>query len=271
MDRIDLEAYLRRIGYEGPRGTAPETLRRLHRLHPEAIAFENLDPLLERPVALAPDALEAKLVHGGRGGYCFEQNLLFMHALRALGFTVSGLAARVVWNQPEDTLTPRGHMLLRVTLGDTVYIADVGFGGLTLTAPLVLEAGRDQETPHETMRLERAGTHWRLRALIGTEWRSLYTFQLEEHFQVDYEVSNYYLSSNPTSHFRHSLIAARSTPEGRHALLNNRLSFHDGKGGGERRDLQSAREIRTVLTDTFGIAVPSQAALTEALRRENIV
>ena len=57
----------------------------LHDLQPQVIAFENLDPLLKRPVKLDAASLEAKLVKGGRGGYCFEQNLLFGHVLRALG------------------------------------------------------------------------------------------------------------------------------------------------------------------------------------------
>src|SRR5471032_2344964 len=97
---IDLDAYFARIGYDGPRMATLETLRALHRLQPQVIAFENLDPLLGRPVRLDASSLEQKLVHGGRGGYCFEQNLLFAHALRAIGFKVTELAARVLWNVP---------------------------------------------------------------------------------------------------------------------------------------------------------------------------
>ncbi|MEI4902561.1 arylamine N-acetyltransferase, partial [Klebsiella pneumoniae] len=79
----------------------------------ESIPFENLDPLLRRPMRLDAASLEQKLVRGGRGGYCFEQNLLLRHALEGIGFTVAGLAARVVWNQPEGAILPRTHMLLR--------------------------------------------------------------------------------------------------------------------------------------------------------------
>jgi len=39
-------------------------------------------------------------------GYCFEQNLLLSHVLNGLGFKVSGLAARVLWNAPEGA-SPR--------------------------------------------------------------------------------------------------------------------------------------------------------------------
>ena len=96
-ESIDLDAYLARIGYDGLRTATLETLTALHALHPSAIPFENLDVLLGRPINLDLPALEAKLVHGGRGGYCFEHNTLMAAALQALGFKVTGLAARVQW------------------------------------------------------------------------------------------------------------------------------------------------------------------------------
>jgi hypothetical protein len=70
---IDRDAYFERIGYDGARKPTLDTLRALHRLQPQVVAFENLDPLLGRPVRLDAPSLEQKLVHGGRGGYCFEQ------------------------------------------------------------------------------------------------------------------------------------------------------------------------------------------------------
>src|SRR3569623_164652 len=107
--------------------------------HPAAIPFENLDPLMRRPVKIDRASVDAKLVQGGRGGYCFEQNSLFRAALEAIGFQVTGLSARVQWNAPPERINPRTHMLLRLALPEGDHIADVGFGGLTLTTPLRLE------------------------------------------------------------------------------------------------------------------------------------
>src|SRR5579862_8685786 len=148
----DLEAYCRRIGYAGPRTATFDTLAALHRLHPQAIPFENLDTLLKRPVALGAAAFERKMMSGGRGGWCFEHNLLLGGVLEALGFGVTGYAARVLWGVPEGVTRARTHMLLGVDC-DQPYIADVGFGGLTLTGPLRLVADVEQATPHETFRL----------------------------------------------------------------------------------------------------------------------
>src|SRR5204862_693519 len=94
-----------------------------------------------------------KLLTPGRGGWCFEHNLLFAHALEAIGFDVTRLAARVRWNVPEDVVTARSHMLLRVRVDGEDWIADVGFGGLTLTAPLRLRPELEQATPHEPHRI----------------------------------------------------------------------------------------------------------------------
>ena len=146
---IDLDAYFSRIGYDGPRDASLETLRELHHLHPQAIPFENLDPLLGRPVKLDPASLQAKLVEGGRGGYCFEHNTLFADVLRQLGFKVQEGTARVRWSVPPGVKTPRTHCLLFVEAEGDDYLADVGFGGNVLTAPLKLSSRDAQKTPHE--------------------------------------------------------------------------------------------------------------------------
>ena len=137
---IDLDAYLARIGYDGPRTVELSTLRALHALHPAAIPFEAIDVLLDRGVDLAPQAVDAKLIHGRRGGYCFEQNSLFARVLTALGFQVEGLAARVRWNMaPDAPAQPRTHMVNRVEIDGVSWLADVGFGGCVLPAPLRMD------------------------------------------------------------------------------------------------------------------------------------
>ncbi len=114
-DAFDLAGYLGRIDYRGSQKPTVDTLKAIHAKHSAAIPFENLDPLLGRPVNLDLPSLQAKLVKQRRGGYCFEQNSLFASALDALGFKVTRLGARVRWNAPPDRPEgPRSHMLLRV-------------------------------------------------------------------------------------------------------------------------------------------------------------
>jgi N-hydroxyarylamine O-acetyltransferase len=264
---IDLDAYLGRIGHVGERSPTLDTLRALLARHTEVIPFENLNPLLGWPVRLDAPALEQKLVRDSRGGYCFEHNLLLSHVLKALGYRVTGLGARVLWNVPEGTLTPRTHMLLLVDLGGQPYIADVGFGGQTLTGPLRLEPDTEQATPHEPFRLLRVGEDFVLQAKVRETWTPLYRFDLHEQRLPDYEVSNWYVSTHPASHFVTGLIAGRAAPGRRYALRNNELAVHSLNGSTERRVLHTAPELRQTLESAFRLTLPDAPELDTALAR----
>jgi N-hydroxyarylamine O-acetyltransferase len=264
---FDLDAYLDRIGYDGPRTATLETLRAVHALHPAAIPFENLNPLLGLPVTLDIGSLQSKLVLGGRGGWCFEQNTLLRHALEALGFSVASLAARVLWNAPQgNPIGPRSHMLLLVDVGGSLFLADTGFGGNVLTGPLRLEPFTEQSTPHEPHRLTPLENGYVLEALIGGEWKPFYRFTLEPQFPSDYEVSSWYLCHHPSSFFRTTLIAARTTAAARYALRHNVFVIH-GKNGTEKRTITEAAALRRSLESDFGLRLDDLAELTEALER----
>src|SRR5690242_16272279 len=101
---IDLDAYFARIGYFGPRTPTLDTLRGVHRAHFHGVPFENLDVVLNRPIRLDPASLMQKIVAERRGGYCFESNALLMYALHTLGFVVTPLAARVLWERKDPSL-----------------------------------------------------------------------------------------------------------------------------------------------------------------------
>ncbi|WP_437937798.1 arylamine N-acetyltransferase family protein [Sorangium sp. So ce341] len=262
-----LDAYLARIGYDGPRAPTLATLRAIHALHPRAIPFENLDPWSGRRVDLSPAALERKLVRGRRGGYCYEQNGLLAHALRALGFEVRGLAARVRWNVPEGETRPRSHMLLRVELAEGTYLADVGFGVLAPVAPLRLVHDVEQETPLETFRLRGEDGGQALEVKSGEAWRALYWFDLTEQLPADYDLFNWWVSTHPASLFVRSLVVARPTAEGRVTLFDRELTYRRRDGGVEQRTLASAGALREVLEGEFGLDLSGLDGIQEALRR----
>lgn len=264
---IDLDAYFRRIGYEGSRAPSLETLRSINLLHPQAIAFENLDPLMGRPVRLDLESLERKLVTDGRGGYCYEQNLLLGDVLQSLGFSVKGLAARVVRDLPPSGMRPRTHMLLRIDLEGDAYVVDVGFGISALTSPLRLAPDIEQPTPHETFRLVELDGAFELQVKIGEDWSALYRFDLQEQIPQDYEVSNWYTSTHPGSQFVTELMVARADAGCRHTLRNNAYAMRPLTGPAERRTLESAEALRAILQDVFRIALPESPDLDAALKR----
>lgn len=267
-DEINLNAYFERIGFAGSIAPNLQTLQALQLAHVLAIPFENLNPLLGLPVKLDLQSLEQKLIRERRGGWCFEHNLVFLHALRALDFEVTPYAARVIWDVPPDTITRRSHMMLMVDIGGARYVVDAGFGGPTPTAPLRLRHGAEQETPHEIFRVMGEEPPYSVEIKSGEDWRILYRFDLSEHHPVDFEAPNWYLATNPNStFFREHLVATRPEKGKRQSLVDTELTTRTTGGETERRVLGSVAELREVLTATFGINLPSAEALDPALER----
>ncbi len=256
---IDLSAYIDRIGYGGPAEPTLEALRDIHRLHVAAIPFENLTPLMGDEVSLDLEALQAKLVRGGRGGYCFEHNLLLWAALRGIGFDAQGLGARVLWGAPADApVRQRSHMALLVSLPEGRFVADVGFGGMTMSAPLALQTHGPQPTPHEPFRLVAApGESYDLQAEVGEQWLPLYRFDLAVQLPVDYEPLNWFVATHPSSPFPSHLMGARAQPHRRLALFDARFTVREKHKPPVERTLASLDELAQVLTEEFGLTLPS--------------
>ncbi|MFJ6655840.1 arylamine N-acetyltransferase [Streptomyces sp. NPDC091377] len=156
---LDLDAYLARIGYDGPRASTLAVLRDLQRAHTTGIPFENVHAVLGRPLPLDLPSLQTRLVHDGRGGYCFEHVLLFAAALERLGFHVTGMIGRISLGAPD--VLPATHALLAVVAGDDdrVWLCDVGYGAGPM-GPIELADGAQIEHDGWRHRLERRpGTH----------------------------------------------------------------------------------------------------------------
>lgn len=250
---VDLKAYLERIHYTQRLEANLETLMEIHRLHPKYIPFENLNPLTGRVVSLNMDDIFNKLVLSNRGGYCFEHNTLFKQVLKQIGFQVSGFWARVIWNMEPATITARTHMLLHIIYDGQPYIADVGFGAMTLTAPLLFAADVVQETQHGIFRIVQKEKFYILQVLQQGEWRSIYQFYTEILEPIDYEVANWYVSTHPNSHFTKQLIVAKVDDDGRYTMNNNALNIRYDSGRKESFTFHTANEILETLQDTFNI------------------
>jgi N-hydroxyarylamine O-acetyltransferase len=185
--------------------------------------------------------------------------------LSAIGFTVTGLAARVLWTDPTNTNRPRSHMLLKVPVEGVDHVADVGFGGLTLTAPLVLAREDDQPTPHEPFRLVRERGSYTMEAMLPSGWRALYRFDMQEQLPADYEVASWYLTHHPASQFRTTLMAARPASDRRYALIDNRLTVRFLDGRSETRALESGSALRRSLEGDFRLDLSDIEDLDERL------
>ena len=263
----NIAAYLNHIQYDGALTPTFDTLYQLHLQHTQSIPFENLSPFTGAAVRLNIPALLEKFTIARRGGYCYEQNAVFQYVVEQIGFKTIGLAARVRLNVAEDVITPRSHMLLLVEANGEQWIADTGFGGMTLTAPIRFAIDDIQHTPHGQYRLTREHALYRLEARIKNLWTVLYVFDLTAHVAADYEVCNWYVSTHPSSHFVTSLVAARPEKAGRHVLHGTQYSFYSLAGEADKRQLSSVDDIKGVLEDIFRIHTAGVVGLDERLER----
>ncbi|MEU8772287.1 arylamine N-acetyltransferase [Streptomyces sp. NPDC048606] len=262
---LDLAAYLARIGYRGPVGEGGElrpdldTLKAVHRAHIDSVVFENLDVLLGRPVDLDIKAIEDKLVHRRRGGYCYEQNSLLAAALERIGFEVSGRGAR---NRSRgEALLAVTHAVLVVTVDGEPWLCDAGFGW---------------QGPHEPVPLGRPGAEVRqgawtfavheeadgilvLRALRGGVWRDLYAFSPQRYHPVDYVLLNHYSSSHPNSSFVGRTVVQYPGASVRLALVDRELSRLHPDGRVEREPVPDDG-LLDLLDREFGLRLPERDA-----------
>jgi N-hydroxyarylamine O-acetyltransferase len=214
---LDLDAYLARIGLRGLPSFAA-----LHHAHVTSIPFENLDSLRGRKtVSLQLADLERKLVTEGRGGYCFEQNLLFAAALRALGLQVEPMLARA--GPRDDGERAATHLLLRVRAEGAVWHADVGFGAGTLMEPIPFGAGGPYPQAGWRRRVVESGSELVLQSSgSGGAWVDLYRFAPVPVPFVDIEVSNWYTCTHPRSNFVKFLNVTRHLADGSRLVLSVR-------------------------------------------------
>ena len=261
----NLALYLQRLGFDAPPAPTLETLHQLQLRHTGTFPFENLSTLSGQPVLIDLPSIEQKVLHDGRGGYCYELNNLFLALLEALGFDARGISGRVVMGQPEGAWTARTHRLSLVTLGGVRYITDVGFGGMVPTAPLMLDTPAEQFTPHEPYRIEQHEDGYTLRANVAGEWRAMYIFDLQRQEDIDYAVGNWYVSTHPESSFARQLMVARTGEGWRRTLNNGSFAIHRIGRETERRQVTDVDELMGLLRSEFDIRVPRDVALRRVI------
>jgi N-hydroxyarylamine O-acetyltransferase len=216
-----LERYLGRVGLDG----SDLSLATLQRAHVASIPYENLDIPLGREIELDLDSLVAKLIDGRRGGYCYEQNLLFAAVLEEVGVAFTRHLGRV---RLTDPISPRPETHMVLVVDD--HAVDVGFGSATPLGPVPL--GGEATYGGWTWRTERhiaveGDEVWAM--LLGD--RLLYTFSSVPRHPVDYVAPNHFSSTHPLSVFTQHITVQRSYEHVQRTLSNLELTdrYPDGR------------------------------------------
>ncbi len=252
---MNIEAYLDRINYRGSLEPTAQTLRDLQVAHLLTVPFENLSIHAKEPIVLGDEPLFDKIVVRRRGGFCYELNGLFAALLRALGFKVEMLSARVA-NAEGDFGPDFDHMVLMVTLEER-WLADVGFGD-SFREPLLLDYQGEQTQDDDAYRIASHNPHLILSQRRGDgEWKDQYRFTLQPHAYPDYAGMCHYHQTSPQSHFTRARICTRATPEGRITLSEMRLITTNKDHGRQEQILTSDDEYQAALREHFGIVMTS--------------
>lgn len=251
----EVARYLARIGFTGDPRPDLVTLERIVPLHLAAIPFEALDVQLGNPPGLDPNAHFAKLVTGGRGGWCYEQNGLLGAMLRAIGFTVMRLSAGVM-RESRGVASLGSHLALRVDL-DRPYLVDVGFGG-SISRPLPLQEGAWRDGPFLVALTKLADGYWRFTERLGEA--DPFSFDFRDGPADETELARLcaWQGCNAESVFVRNLVAQRRVGDIQMTLRGKVLTESDFAGS-TKCELTDADELVTVLRKNFGLDVPEIA------------
>jgi N-hydroxyarylamine O-acetyltransferase len=282
VGKLDVDAYLSRIGYAGPTEPSEALLHALYRSHLATIRFENLDIFLRGEVDVSLAAIQDKIVVRGRGGYCYEQAQLFGAVLERLGFGVERLLARV--GPDGGAARPRTHLTLRVRADQNVWLADPGFGS-SPPAPLSLRryrSGAPQEVdgwiyevtpdeehgqdpnpffpgvgPEESDDLahqEKRSSVWKLREYQAGTWVTLHRWDDSKVQPIDVVLSNHYTSTHPDSWFTWQPMVVRRDPDAIRSVLGRTYTVTHAGHTRTRRELTD-KEFATALTGEFALTL----------------
>ncbi|HAS44052.1 MAG TPA: acetyltransferase [Microscillaceae bacterium] len=227
---MNLSKYLQRIGFEGTPKVDFETLKALQNTHMQRVPFENLDIHYDTYIEINLEKFYDKVVHQGRGGFCFELNGLFNWALKEIGFEVTMLSAAVVREDGTYGLE-LGHLTNMVQLDGQRWMVDVGFGD-SFPDPLAFVMDQVQVQKERWYQFSQLGENRYQYAVSedeGASYKHWWNFSLTPRQLSDFPSACHYMQTSPETHFTHKRVCSVATPEGRLTLSDLTLRTRIGK------------------------------------------
>lgn len=250
----DLKLYLERIGAT----REPCSLSALDALilaHQKSVPFENLDPYYKKePVSCAIGDLFEKIVLRKRGGYCFEQNALFVALLQALGYRAYSGDAKVIRGKNPDTPILVLHRVNFVQLEDGLYFCDVGYGGPMPSFALKVEDGISRSCNDETFHIRQKDSTWWILSRTTSEGalEDVLAFRTAETENCDFHVLSHYASTSPLSVFTSLRLLNRRLDNGNVSITGDSFTRTEN-GLTETLPIENDQQFCSLLQKHFGI------------------
>ena len=241
-------AFLQRIEYSEGAAVNLQTLRKLHAAHVAKIPFETLDIFSGKRFSLSLSDLYDKIVRRRRGGYCYELNGFFFHALQGIGFEVSMHNAQLYDSRQQAILTSQ-HMVLVVRL-EELWLVDVGYGN-GFTEPLSLESREPQQQGHRTFRCLQETGKFIVQERVEGVWEPWYAFAQESKEIADFEGRNAFHQTSRDSVFFGKRICMLARENETIELIGNQLIRRSPSE--KRIERVQEEDISSLLQMEFGI------------------
>jgi amide synthase len=216
---LDIDTYLKHLGYTGTREPSAENLRELHRKHMITVPFDNSRNAAKGlaiwdDVDAGADVFFDELIAQGRGGICHEHAGLIRGVLTELGYDVTVVSAGV--RGANDKFGPDlEHMMNLVRLGDDEWLVDVGFAGPSFTEPVRISADVQTQNGFD-YQVVPEGEHLVLRRRgNATDWQAVYRFTTTERQYAEWKAIVTGENDDPYWHWAGEMIAAGTLIYGR--------------------------------------------------------
>ena len=251
---MDKDQYLAHLNIREMPSPDYHGLAQLQRAHLLKVPFENLSIPYGQPIDLSLESLFRKVVHDGRGGFCYELNFLYQALLERLGFETQLISGRVYSSEKEQYGPEFDHMTVMVNLPEGRYLSDVGFGEFSFD-PVPFELDQHHELSRGRYLIDQYDdTYYRLSRIINDVVFPQYLFTDTPRTIGAFRDMCHYHQTSPESSFTQQKFISMPTEEGRITISGSKWRRQHGDGSITEAPLTDSLE--QVVRDQFGIALP---------------
>ena len=229
MDEARVKLYFERIGLTMPEDPLPDGrfLEQIYRAQVTHIPYENIDYLNLKKEEITEDGLFKQIVSDGRGGVCYELNMLLGEVLNSLGYEAYPVMADHYRTHMENTEYRHSGLIVKDCDGN-LWLSDVGDSFSGALKPLRLLDGITQYPGNEAYMLKkREDGSWMLYVNLKGEWIPNYAFY-EKPASVQELTYFKLVAMNPEIPFTHEELFHIRTEEG-YRILRGRIYCEKNK------------------------------------------
>ena len=186
------------------------------------------------------------------------------NVLQELGYDAFNVLCRVYYKSQPTESPGKTHLVTVVRMDDSLYLFDPGFGGMTPTKVLSLNA---LETPQTTLNesfriipvadsgvIESAlvDMKYMLQVCISGQWENVYAFNPEQAaVDSDIKIANWFMSTYSKCPFTQNLILSIVKEQERYNFSNRVLNVYSENNQVRQQTIKSIDELKEVLVTIF--------------------